>query len=154
MNVKELHAFTLLHVATRGDADAAASALSTRLGISVDASPGSVATREDGATVLWFGPGRWLVHAPTPGFKLDRIEGCAITDLSDSRRIFSLGGDDVGDFLAASCPLDLSESVMPADSCALTQFDRFSVLLYRQAPDAFGIYVERSYAPALELQRG
>lgn len=154
MNAKELHAFTLLHVATRGDAGAAASALSTRLGISVDASPGDVATREDGTTVLWFGPGRWLVHAPTPGFKLDHIEGCATTDLSDSRRIFSLGGDDVGDFLAASCPLDLSESVMPVGSCALTQFDRFSILLHRLAAETFHVYVERSYAPALELPGG
>lgn len=154
MNVNELHAFTLLHVATRGDVDAAAGALSARLGISVDASPGGVATRADGATVLWFGPGRWLVHAPKPGFKLDRIEGCATTDLSDSRRIFSLGGDDVGNFLAASCPLDLSESVMPVGSCALTQFDRFSILLHRQAAETFNVYVERSYAPALELPAG
>ena len=154
MNVKELQAFTLLHVATRGDAGAAASALSTRLGISVDASPGSVATREDGATALWFGPGRWLVHAPTPGFKLEPIEGCATTDLSDSRRIFSLSGDDVRDYLVASCPLDLPESVMPPGSCALTQFDRFSILLYRQAPETFDIYVERSYAPALRLPSG
>lgn len=154
MNVKELHAFTLLHVATRGDAGAAASALSTRLGISVDASPGSVATREDGTTVLWFGPGRWLVHAPTPGFKLDRIDGCATTDLSASRRIFRVTGNDVRNYFAASCPLDLSESVTPAGSCALTQFDRFAILLCRQAPEIFDIYVERSFTPALGLLRG
>jgi len=154
MNVTELDSFTLLHVATRGDIDTAASALSTRLGTVIGASPGGVAEREDGATVLWFGPGRWLVNAPVPAFTLEPIDDCAITDLSDSRRIFRLSGGGVHDYLAASCPLDLSDSIMPVNSCALTQFDRFSILLCRGAPESFDIYVERSYAPSLGLPAG
>ena len=154
MNVVELEKFTLLHVATRGDTRAVASVLSTRLGTVIGASPGNVAAHADGTTVLWFGPGRWLIHAPAPGFRLEPLDGCAVTDLSDSRRIFRLSGDDVCHYLAASCPLDLSETTMPAGSCALTQFDRFSILLYRQAPETFDIYVERSYAPALGLPGG
>jgi heterotetrameric sarcosine oxidase gamma subunit len=154
MNVTELDNFTLLHVATRGEVNAAASALSTQLGIAVGTRPGDVATREGGTTVLWSGPGRWLVHAPVPAFRLEPIDGCAITDLSDSRRIFRLSGDDVRDHLAASCPLDLSDAVMPVDSCALSQFDRFSIFIYHQAAETFDIYVERSYAPSLRLPAG
>lgn len=154
MNVSELDSFTLLHAATRGVTARAASALSAEFGISVDCASGAVAARPDGLTVLWFGPGRWLIHAATRAFRLEPIQGCAITDLSDSRRIFRLTGDDTGDFLAASCPLDLAESAMPIGSCALTQFDRFSVLLHRQGTDSFDLYVERSYAAALRLAGG
>lgn len=154
MKVTELDSFTLLHVATRGDVGQAANALSAELGIDVDGKPGAVATHADGLRVLWFGPGRWLIHAPTPAFRLEPVRGCAVTDLSASRRIFRLNGGDVGDFLAASCPLDLSEGATPSGSCAVTQFDRFSILLYRQEMETFDVYVERSFAPSLRLPGG
>jgi sarcosine oxidase subunit gamma len=154
MNVTELDGFTLLHAATRGDIGAAARALSAELGIDVVSAPGAVATRHDGLSTLWFGPGRWLIHAPIPAFRLEPVRGRAITDLSDSRRIFRLTGDGIANYLSAHCPLDLSENVLPAGSCALTQFDRFAILLYRQAAEFFDLYVERSYAPSLGLPAG
>lgn len=151
VTVAELDAFTLLHVATRGDAKEAAKTLSAVTGAPVVATPGSVAVYEHLA-VLWFGPGRWLVHAETPRWKAGVVDGCALTDLSDSRRVFRLHGHGVCDFLAASCPLDLSGQSMPPGSCALTQFDRYSILLHRRGNDEFDLYVPRSYAPALRLQ--
>jgi len=146
--VTELEGCSLLHVATRGDVNAAAGRLSTALDVRVATSAGSVALRGDVA-VLWFGPGRWLIHAPNPNRRLEDLPGCAITDLSDSRRVFRLSGRGVTDRLAGSCPLDLSLRAMPPGSCALTQFDRFSVLLHRRSDDIFDLYVERSYVPAL-----
>lgn len=151
MRVTELDAFTLLHVGTRGDAGEAAKALSTAIGATVATTPGGVTVRGHLA-VLWFGPGRWLLHAGTPGWRVGAIDGCAVTDLSDSRCVFRLSGNGVTDYLAASCPLDLSLQAMPAGSCALTQFDRFSILLHRRGNDEFDLYVSRSYAPALRSQ--
>jgi len=148
MRVTELDAFTLLHVGTRGDASVMAKTLSTAIGTAVAATPGSV-TVHGHLAVLWSGPGRWLIHADTPGWRLGAIDGCAVTDLSDSRRVFRLSGGGVGDFLAASCPLDLSTPSMPPGTCALTQFDRYSIMLHRRGGDEFDLYVPRSYAPAL-----
>ena len=147
----ELEDFTLVHVATRGDSDAAAAALSAALGVPVAANPGSASDREDGLTVLWAGPGRWLVRAPVPGFRVDAIDGCVATDLTDSRRVFRLSGSAAALFLSAACPLDLRQRAMPAGSSALSHFDRFPILLHRRGGAEFDLYVERSYAPALGL---
>ena len=148
-DARELVRFELGHVATRGNPATAAAALASCLGIDVGPSPNAVAERADGLIVLWFGPGRWLIHAPGPGGVPRHVEGCAVTDLSDSRRIFRLSGGGVCDYLARSCPLDLDQSAMPPGSAAMTQFDRFSVLLHRRDIETFDLYLERSYADAL-----
>lgn len=153
VTVTELSAFTLLHVATRGAAGEAAKRLTATLGVGVAAAPGSASLCEDGLAVLWFGAGRWLVHAPAPGFRMDAVDGCTVTELTASRRIFRLAGDGVTDYLSSSCPLDFRERAMPAGSAALSHFDRFPILLHRRAADAFDVFVERSYAPALGLPR-
>ena len=147
--VRELVWFELAHVATRGNPATAAAALSSCLGVDIGPQPNAVAERADGLVVLWFGPGRWLVHAPEPGGVPQAVDGCVVTDLSDSRRILRLAGLGVCDYLTQSCPLDLDESAMPPGSVALTQFDRFSVLLHRRDAETFDLYVERSYADAL-----
>jgi len=149
--VTEFERFTLLHVATRGDTGEAAKRLSDGLGIRISTTPGGVAGHDDGPAVLWFGPGRWLVHASKQGWRMEAAAGCAITDLSDSRRVFRLTGNGVHDYLAASCPLDIREHSMPPGSCAMTQFDRIPILLSRRSADEFDLYVERSLAPALQL---
>jgi heterotetrameric sarcosine oxidase gamma subunit len=145
----EVVGFKLLHVATRGDVRAAATELATALDIPVSDLPGAVAAKDDGRRVLWFGPGRWLVQGQSTHFSLGELPGSVVTDLSDSRRIFSLRGAGVANYLSRHCPLDLDVEVMRPGTCALTQFDRFGVLLYRDAEHAFDLYVETSYAAAL-----
>ena len=147
--VRELVWFELVHVASRGNPATTAATLSSCLGVDIGPQPNAVAERADGLVVLWFGPGRWLVHAPEPGGAPRTVDGCVVTDLSDSRRILRLAGPGVCDYLAQSCPLDLDESAMPPGSVALTQFDRFSVLLHRRNVETFDLYVERSFADAL-----
>ena len=148
-DVQELAGCSLVHVATRDDTQGVAAALSATLGVAVRPDANSVTETADGIVALWFGPGRWLLRAPQSGWLPDAIDGCAATDLSDSRRIFRLSGAGVCDYLSRSCPLDLNVTSTPPGSCALTQFDRFSVLLHRRAPQVFDLYVERSYATAL-----
>jgi sarcosine oxidase subunit gamma len=149
LDLQELVGFSLVHVATRGDTQGVAAALAATLGVAVRPDANSVAETADGIVVLWFGPGRWLLRAPQPGWLPDAIDGCTATDLSDSRRIFRLSGAGVCDYLSRSCPLDLDATSTSPGSCALTQFDRFSVLLHRRAQQVFDLYVERSYATAL-----
>ena len=150
----EVTRFKLLHVATRGDVRAAATELAAALDMRVSDLPNAVAAKDDGRRVLWFGPGRWLVQAQAPDLSLGELPGSAVTDLSDSRRIFSLRGAGVATYLSRHCPLDLDIKVMRPGTCALTQFDRFGVLLYRDAEHAFDLYVETSYAGALPAEFG
>jgi heterotetrameric sarcosine oxidase gamma subunit len=149
MTASEVIGFKLLHVATRGDVRAAATELAAALDMPVSDLPNTVVAKDDGRRVLWFGPGRWLVQAQAPHLRLGELPGSVVTDLSDSRRIFSLCGAGVATYLSGHCPLDLDIKVMRPGTCALTRFDRFGVLLYRDAEHAFDLYVETSYAGAL-----
>lgn len=149
ITASEVVGFKLLHVATRGDVRAAAAELAAALDMPVSDSPNAVAVNDDGRRVLWFGPGRWLVQARESNLSLGELPGCVVTELSDSRRIFGLRGAGVATLLSRHCPLDLDSKVMRPGTCALTQFDRFGVLLYREAEHAFDLYVETSFAAAL-----
>jgi sarcosine oxidase subunit gamma len=147
--VRETTGFTLVHVMTRGKPDVAASALTNRLGLDIAFTPNSTSSDANELKVLWFGPGRWLIHAATEHWHLDDVAGCSVTDLSDSRRLFRLNGAGAADRLATACPLDLADTVTPPGSCALTLFDQFPVLLYRPDNDSYDLYVERSYCDDL-----
>jgi heterotetrameric sarcosine oxidase gamma subunit len=147
--ITESSDFTLVHIATRGNPHEIAQSLSAALGIDITAEPGPVAHGPGDLRVMWFGPGRWLIHAPERDWAMDKIPGAAITDLSDSRRIFRWSGEAAVRQLAQSCPLDLRESSMPVGSSALTQFDRFTILLYRSGATEFDVYVDRSYADSM-----
>ena len=147
--IAEFSGFTLVHVATRNNPEDFAKQLSTALDFEITARPGPVAHGPGELRALWFGPGRWLIHAPEPGWALDDVPGGAATDLSDSRRIFRWQGGGALRRLEQSCPLDLRESSAPAGTSALTQFDRFAILLYRIGTNEFDLYVDRSYGESM-----
>lgn len=147
--VQELSGYTLVHVMTRGEAIAAAGLLQQRLEMDIPLTANTATTGAHGLIALWFGQGRWLIHAPTPQWCLDDVPGCAVTDLSDSRRIFNISGAQASARLATACPLNLDDASTRPGFCALTQFDSFSVLLYRRARSGYDLYVERSYSDDL-----
>ena len=144
--VRELSGYTLVHVMTRGELLAAADLLKQRLAMDIPLAANTATSGAHGLKVLWFGPGRWLIHAPSHQWHLDDVPGCAVTDLSDSRRIFTISGERASERLATACPLDLEDSSTPPGFCALTQFDSFSVLLYRNDRSSYDLYVDRSYS--------
>lgn len=148
-DVQEIENFSLVQVATRGNTRAAAAGLSSCVDMDVDPVANRVVENAHGLAVLWFGPGRWLIRASQLQWMPNSIDGCVVTDLSDSRRILRLSGPGVCDYLSGSCPLDLSAMATPPGSVALTLFDRFSILLHRRDVESFDLYVERSYAAAL-----
>ncbi len=148
-SVYEISTFALYQVMTRGDCKATAELLSDRLSLELPLIPNTTSTGSMNLKALWFGPGRWLVFSPAAEWRLDDVPGCAVTEISDSRRLFRLSGSNVRDRLATGCPLDLSDGAMPTGSCGMTHFDQLPVLLCRADDDSYELFVERSYCDDL-----
>ncbi len=147
--IQEITAFTLYHVMTRGDCNGPVELLDERLALEIPLTPNTTSTNSQDSKAIWFGPGRWLVFSPAADWCLDDVPGCAVTELSDSRRLFRLRGSGVRDRLATGCPLDLSDEVMPPGSCGMTHFDQLPILLCCDDIDSYELYVERSYSDDL-----
>ena len=120
--------------------------------------------------LLWNGPGMWLVHAEgsgasgpggsepegkgvRPGGLVPRLakallgSDATVTDLGHARSVLGISGVRCRELLAKGCPMDVER--MAVDECAATQLGPFSVLLHCVAPEAFNVYVFRSFGLAL-----
>jgi len=140
----------------RGDADDAAfvAAVESELGTSLALVPNTVT----GAAVriIWLGPDEWLAVAPPDfdlGAKLDAVTNnrhAAVSDVSESRTILTLGGARVLDVLAKGCALDFHASAFGPGRSAQSMLAKAHVILH-QTSDApqFEIYVHRSFAEYL-----
>ena len=120
-----------------------------RLGLTPDATPGSVAAGND-VSALWLGPRSWLVVSALPlgGFAAARDALCAaggaLFDVSASRVAYGVRGARAVDVLAAGCPLDLDAHAFPPGRCAQSVFARVNAL-YCRAADGFVVMVPRSF---------
>jgi len=113
------------------------------------------------ATLVWSGPGQFLILAAGDGFS-DPLapyrgafgDAASLSDQSDGRTLIRVSGVNARDMLAKVCSLDLHPSVFPAGAAAATSIDHTSVSLWR-APDeasgapAFDLLVFRSFAQSL-----
>lgn len=109
-------------------------------------------------TTLWLGPDEWLIvaggHSNGNGF-CERLETAfrghfvTVTDVSDAYFILRLAGPAATDVLAKGCSLDTHERVFPPGKVARSLLAQAEVILHRRKPDAFEIYVARSYADHL-----
>ena len=117
--------------------------------MSIPTCPNTAISHTNGMRVLCFGDKRWLVHAPVPDWKLEPVEGCAVTDLSDSRVLFCIKGEPVREQLARVCTLDLASSACAPGGCALTQFEQIPVLLHVNDNCSYDLYVENSFSEDL-----
>ena len=149
ITVQEISVFTLYHVITRGDPEAAAKLLFNRLDLELPLIPNTTSTNLQQLKALWFGPGRWLISSPAAQWSLDDVSGCAVIDISDSRRLFRLSGSNVRNRLATGCPLNLSDEAMPPGTCGMTHFDQVPILLSRDQNGNYELYAERSYCDDL-----
>ncbi len=140
----------------RGDADDAAfvAAVERELGTPLALLPNTVAG--DTVRVIWLGPDEWLVVADPDidlGAKLDAVTNnrhAAVSDVSESRTILTLGGTRARAVLAKGCALDFHASAFGPASCAQSMLAKAHVILH-QTSDApqFEIYVHRSFAEYL-----
>jgi sarcosine oxidase subunit gamma len=108
----------------------------------------------DGTTVMWLGPGEWLVscdpeRAPALEAQLRAaLAGGwgAVADVSANRVGISVSGPLVRDVLATWCTLDLRPHRFAVDDCAQTLMGRIAVLMRRRDDDAFDLWVRPSFA--------
>ena len=110
-----------------------------------------VASVADTVTTLWVGAERlWYI---TDSVNLiSQLEGQATAeeavflDLSHSRTILRIKGGLAQQVLAKGVAVDIHASEFPVQALAHTMVEHVGVLLHRVGPEAFEIYVPRSYA--------
>jgi sarcosine oxidase subunit gamma len=128
--------------------------LSKHFGLTITATPNRALAAGD-LTVLWHGPGQWLmVRAPAATQLADELaallgEDAAVVDLAHARTAFRLEGPGARDVLARGTSIDLRPTHFAPGACALTALDKIGALLHAAAPDTIDVYVARSYAQAL-----
>jgi sarcosine oxidase, subunit gamma len=127
--------------------------LSKHFGLAVTVMPNRAVAGGD-LTVLWHGPGQWLiVRPPAMPPLVDALagvcgDGAALVDLGHARAVLRLAGETVGDVLAKGTSIDLRPTQFAPGACALTALGKINALLHAVAPATVDVYVPRSYAHA------
>lgn len=113
-----------------------------------------VASVADTVTAIWAGAERLWFTTQDAGL-LERLatsvsdEEAVLLDVSESRTIIRVGGTAVRSVLAKGVPIDLHTDVFPVQAIAHTMVEHAGVMVHRVGPEAFELYVPRSYAAAL-----
>lgn len=86
-------------------------------------------TQADGLSLLWVGPGRWLLVGPLA--QEDALEAAlrpladplraSVTPVSDAFAFFTLTGADAGAAMAIACPLDLHPAAFATDRASFSE---------------------------------
>jgi sarcosine oxidase, subunit gamma len=143
----------IVQVAAFGATTETAERLSKHFGLAITPTPNRAVAGGD-LTVLWHGPGQWLiVRTPAALPLVDELvhacgDGAALVDLGHARAVLRLAGDSVGDVLAKGTSIDLRPASFPPGACALTALGKINALLHAVAPATVDIYLPRSYAHA------
>jgi|HubBroStandDraft_6_1064221.scaffolds.fasta_scaffold214626_2 sarcosine oxidase subunit gamma len=144
----------IIQVAAFDAPAATAERLSKHLGLAVTATPNRAVAAGD-LTVLWHGPGQWLiVRPPAVPPLVDALagvcgDGAALVDLGHARTVLRFAGESIGDVLAKGTSIDLRPASFPPGACALTALGKINALLHAVAPAVVDVYVPRSYAHTL-----
>lgn len=116
--------------------------------------PGRAGRGED-FTVMWTGPGQWLLASdsgPVSRAFRDAVHSgtspdVAVTDLSHARTVIRIAGPRAVEVLLKGCPLDLD--AFSADDCAGSLLSHMNVQLHCVDHRCFDVYVFRSFGLAL-----
>lgn len=108
-----------------------------------------------GGTLLWNGPGQWLVvssSTPAKDFVNDmrgalEASGATITDLSHSRTVIRIAGPKAREVLLRGCPLDLEG--FKVNDTASSVLSHLTVQIHCIGDQTFDLYVFRSFGLAL-----
>jgi sarcosine oxidase subunit gamma len=123
-----------------------------RFGVSLPVDSNTTA-KTDTLTVLWLGPGSWLLLSRN-GARLGDFGACrdalnkvsgALFDVSDSRVAWTISGTHAPTVLAKGCPLDFHTQVFRPGMCAQSLLGHIGALFVKDA-EAFTVMVARSFA--------
>jgi heterotetrameric sarcosine oxidase gamma subunit len=144
----------IVQVAAFGDGAETAERLSEHFGLAITPADNRAVAAGD-ITVLWHGPGQWLiVRAPGAAPLTDELVAlfggdAAVVDLSHARTALRFEGEGARQVLAMGTSIDLRPAHFAPGACALTALGKIGALLHAVAPEAIDVYVARSYAQAL-----
>jgi sarcosine oxidase subunit gamma len=154
VRITERAPLDIAQVAAFGEPAQTAERLSKHFGVAITPAPNRAVAAGD-LTILWHGPGQWLIvrppAAPPLADEVARVcgEGAAVVDLGHARIVLRLQGEAVRDLLANGTSIDLRPARFAPGACALTALGKIGALLHAVAPDTIDVYVARSYVQAL-----
>lgn len=151
--IRELPLRGKLLLQTRTDAQAACVRIAGEIGLDLPLEANTVT--ENGHSVLWLGPAKWLIVGNSRSVSQlaqrlqARLAGFTfhLADVSDARVGIEVSGQHALDLLARVCALDLDVSSFGPGCCAQSQLARIPLLLHQvDRQPAFHLYVDRSLA--------
>ena len=120
------------------------------------------ASSQDGLSLCWIGPERWLLRAPIERedelLAITRPASApldiSIVLVSDTLCFFRIDGADAAQVVAIACPLDTHASAFPENGISYTEIFGIKGLLARRG-DGFDLAIESSFGDMVEdyLQR-
>ena len=130
------------------------------LGFALPTQACTAAGKADGLHILWMGPDEWLVVAPPENEPLimekliKALEGldAALVDVSESRTVIQLSGQQARAVLNKGCSIDLHPRTFTPGQVVNTLLARAHITLHQTATQkstrfpTYDIYVHRSYA--------
>ena len=121
--------------------------------LNLNSKPLSVENNEN-TRILWNGPRNWLVITTQKEVfsEIDKKfeEGdFAVTDISHSKSIIELEGDDAKEVLKKGCPFNFNE--LYKNNCLNSTFNGMSIIvdMINDKPDTFRIFALRSFGESL-----
>ena len=121
--------------------------------LNLSTKPLSVENNEN-TRILWNGPRNWLVIT-TQNKVLSEIDkkfeerDFAVTDISHSKSIVELEGDEAKEVLKKGCPFNFNE--LNKNNCLNSTFNGMSIIvdMINDKPDTFRIFALRSFGESL-----
>ena len=121
--------------------------------LNLSSKPLSVESNEN-TRILWNGPRNWLVITTQKEvfFEIDKKfeeKDFAITDISHSKSIVELEGDNAKEVLKKGCPFNFNE--FHKNNCLNSTYNGMSIIvdMINDKPDTFRIFALRSFGESL-----
>ena len=121
--------------------------------LNLSSKPLSIESNEN-TRILWNGPRNWLIITTQKEvfFEIDKKfkeKDFAITDISHSKSIIELEGDDAKEVLKKGCPFNFNE--FHKNNCLNSTYNGMSIIvdMTNDNPDTFRIFALRSFGESL-----
>ena len=121
--------------------------------LNLSSKPLSVESNEN-TRILWNGPRNWLIITTQKEvfFEIDKKfeeRDFAVTDISHSKSIIELEGDNAKEVLKKGCPFNFNE--LNKNNCLNSTFNGMSIIvdMINDEPDTFRIFALRSFGESL-----
>ena len=121
--------------------------------LNLSSKPLSVVNNEN-TRILWNGPRNWLVITikKETFSEIDekfQVDDFAVTDISHSKSIIELEGDNAKEVLKKGCPFNFNE--LNKNNCLNSTFNGISIIvdMINDEPDTFRIFALRSFGESL-----